>query len=110
MSDNHSPKTVKLPQNELLSTLTDADVNQVKQQCGNANEYTPIDKTPFVVTGNKIDGYFLVMGQYRVSDVYNTKAELHKWMKNTWELTLRVISCCIDLYDKMKTQDAKKEN
>lgn len=99
MSNNQ----VKQPQNDLLNTLTNAGGNQHKPPSGNTTdndqddndqliEREQIPNTPFWIIGNKTDGYYLVMGKYRLTEVKNTKEEVKTHLlENIWHVILSMI-------------------
>lgn len=102
-----SHNRAKQQANDLSNTHTNADVNQHKppysNDIGNDNEHLDeepdelmerqqVRNTPFWIVGNKIDGYYLLMGKYRLSEVFNTIDEVQQWHEqNTWNIILSMI-------------------
>lgn len=105
MSDNHSQNKVKLPQKELLKSLTSVDENPNNEPSSEELvEREPIENTPFWILGNVTDGYFLAMGKFRVSPVFDEKSEVLDYMLiQQWNLILTIIGCCYQVYQEEST-------
>ena len=50
-------------------------------------ERDQINGSPFWIVGNKVDGYFLAFGKYRMGDVFYTKEEVVNYLENSkWDI------------------------
>ena len=68
-----------------------------------------IDNTPFTVVGTE-NGYFAVMGQYRLTDVFNDEDDCIKEVsKITWNRLVQVIMLINDKFnDKFNLKDLEE--
>lgn len=60
----------------------------------------PIQNSPFWVVGDKEQGYFLIMGRWRISEIYTTKEKAIGALEtDKWNIILRITGCmCEDIH------------
>lgn len=73
---------------EQEKSLTNAEENQNKVNSGEELiERHPIEGTPFMVVGNKDNGYFIAMGRFRISETAGTLQKAAEMLiTNQWEI------------------------
>lgn len=79
--------------------------NEIHKDESNLVDHKQITNTPFTITGNKTVGWFLRMGDYRITEFKDTmqEAEDEIYIK-PWEITLRLIAVCQDLDEKRRNE------
>ena len=91
--------------NELLELQTSADTqDNAKSISTNETKFERIEGTPFaIVKQNK--GWFIALGQYKVSDYYLTKEQAKKDIqRKDWDLILNVVSVLIEMSNKLNNK------
>jgi len=93
-----------MKQSEILNTQT--SVEQTDNKNSGSEEITRdhIEGTPFTAIKKDDTGYFAVMGHYRLTEEYETKAELEEFVnkRNNWELMMNVVSIMVEELNKNK--------
>lgn len=104
---NDQTQTEQTPTESKQSTQsTNAEENQDKQTSGELMERQQIEGTPFWIMGNKTDGYYMVMGHYRITNVMNTMEEVTEYLNtNKWDVILSMI-ISVNHTDKELMKDA----
>lgn len=60
-----------------------------------------INKTPFTVIGNEETGYFIAMGDYRLTEIHKRiEQAMAEILEEPWNVTLKMMSAIIDRYKK----------
>lgn len=87
---------------ELLKLQTSVEETNIDNK--NLVSVETIDGTPLAVVGNDEEGYFIAMGQYKMTEIQKTKEEALENLKyNEWNIILRMMSAVIEINEKMKT-------
>lgn len=93
----------------LKEQSTTLDTAQEQNNSSLSIEREHIPETPFTIVGSTKDGYWLAMGNHRLSKLYKSKKEVHKWLKrSSWSLVTSVIIAMIhdrEKIDKAYTRD-----
>lgn len=77
-------------QEELLQSQNNVNVADNKNYNLATNE--PIDGTPFRLIGTKENGYFIVLGKYRITEIKETEGEaLELLITNNWDIIAALI-------------------
>lgn len=88
-------------QEDILLTQTNA--NQPLKENSPLITHDAIKNTPFIITGNEERGYFLRLGDYRLTEYMQTKEDAAQALqKQQWDLILRCISIVTELHEKFK--------
>ena len=95
-------------QQELDTSPTNAQEKEVRD--GSVSiERELVDDSPFFIVGTEKHGYWLTMGEHRLSRIYKTKKEVKKYMKaKDWALLSAVMIAFIhgrSRIDKSFTKD-----
>lgn len=60
-------------------------------------KHTPVEGTPFHITGNEETGYFLRIGKYRLTDNFKTEDEVQDELFNgQWYITCNLIAVIME--------------
>ena len=88
---------------ELLELQTSADTqDNAKSISKNETAYERVEGTPFALIKEK-NGWFIALGQYKASDIYATKEEAKKDIKQkSWDLILTTMSIMIEEITNLK--------
>lgn len=96
-----------------MSNTTNEEQEGIFNIQNNANEthkansplitHTKIDNTPFTITGNEEQGYFVRMGDYRLTDLHKTPGEAQQQIEEQhWHITMRMIGAIIERFNEQK--------
>lgn len=70
-------------------------------------EHNELPNTPFHITGSKEKGYFLRLGDYRLTDIYKTEKQLfQQFEKQQWNIIMRMTGAIIERYTEQQKQKA----
>ena len=88
---------------ELLQLQTNADTqDNAKSIPKNETAYERVDGTPFALIKDQ-NGWFIAFGRYRASDLYLTKEQAKKDIKQKdWDLILTTMSIMVEEITNLK--------
>lgn len=70
-----------------------------------------IKGTPFTLTGNEDQGYFLTLGNYRLTEAKETPEEATEEIEsNTWNIISRLVAAYIDFDKRLQTNSTEPIN
>lgn len=73
--------------------------------------HEPIEGTPFAITGASDKGYFLRLGDYRLTQDYKTTEEVRKILHTEmWDILIKVIAIILEKNTQQITEDIRKRN
>lgn len=89
--------------NELLELQTNADTQDNERSISkNETAYERVEGTPFALIKDE-NGWFIAFGRYRASDLYFTKEQAKKDIKQkSWDLILTTVSIMIEEINNLK--------
>lgn len=94
-------------QQELLQSQTNVE-EQPKQNSSKLIEREPIENSPFTLIKNEKEEYFIVMGNYRITEIHNSKEEAITYlMRNTYNVILTMITI---VHEKLKEMENNNNN
>lgn len=65
-----------------------------------------IPNSPFTVVGNETVGYFITMGEYRLTEHFETTEQASKQLEiDRWNIIARLIAATLDKYDTLTKQN-----
>lgn len=75
------------------------------EEGGKLIEHVEIEGTPFTITGSEEKGWFLRMGNYKLTEMMDDKEKIKEHIdKNGWLLTVDVIAVILDAEEKMRNR------
>lgn len=109
-SNNQTPETRTAQPSNLSIQSTNAEESVDNNHSGEQLlEREQIPNSPFWIIGNRIDGYYLVLGHYRLTDVYNTKQEVVDFVNNRpWDIILGMIISVNHTDKQLQEQNVEK--
>lgn len=94
-------KQTTTKQGDLLHTQS--NVEETPNNKSTLITHNKIEGTPFYVTGNEEKGYFIRLGDYKISEAKQTEDEAIKDLEeNKWNIMVNIIATVVDLHDKFK--------
>lgn len=94
-------------QRERLHSLTGAEGQYIDK--GNSSEIQtnePIEFTPFRCIGNPEKGYFVAMGQYQITELFETQElAVDALEANKWTVMINIMTIIIQMGDAKKHLD-----
>lgn len=68
-----------------------------------------IPRTPFVITGNEDRGYFVRLGDYRISDIQKTPEEAeNELVEQHWNVIMRMIASIVERFNETREPEPEK--
>lgn len=109
-SKDRTPETPTAQPSNLSIQSTNVDESVDNNPSGEQLlEREQITNSPFWIIGNKVDGYYLVLGHYRLTDVYNTKQEVIEYVNNRpWDIILGMIISVNHTDKQLQEQNVEK--
>lgn len=97
---------------ELLNIQSNAEETDKQSSTSELVKRIDIEETPFQAVKLVDKGWFIALGQYRLTDYKETEEECRLMAKEKhWELLLSVISVIVETADTIKNEQNKnKEN
>lgn len=99
----------------LQSTLSAEERKEHKENYSNEKlgTFEQIPYTPFWVTGDPEKGYAGIMGNFKITEIFETKEEVIELVNaQPYELLITIMSCVFEVLDEMKSkpiEDTLKE-
>lgn len=84
-------------QEDILNTQTSAE--EIHNDNSPLITHKKVEETPFYITGNNETGYFVRMGDYRLTEIHKTEEEAATELKtNYWHIIIRIVGAIIERY------------
>lgn len=89
------------------SSMNVAEINKEAYGKGNFLQKVQIEKTPFWIIGERDEGYYLVIGNNRLTDPLKSVQEVREYLEeNKWMVMLQMIM--VVMGDEQKIKEKKK--
>lgn len=97
-------------QKDILNTQSNADQTHKENSSKPLIERIPIDNTPFTLIGDQEKGYFIAMGNYKITDqILKNEEEANLMLKDKiYEIILNMIVIVDEKIEQMKKEESDK--
>lgn len=93
------------PNTDMLNTQLNADENQNKE-ASSIFHREEIPNSPFVIVGEQSQGFYMLMGRYRMTPAMSTPEEVKTYAeKNLWNIILQM---ALSVYNEMQNNPSLK--